>query len=132
MSLTLEFTIREDFLYAKADGHFTKSAAKEVFHQCVDRAKQESLARLLCDIRRVKAFDAGTLSLADRYDVGVFVATAKPAHLKLAVLGTGQQIPLDGFDETVMVNRGAFVKTTTDLHKALDWLGVTASARCAQ
>lgn len=80
--------------------------------------------RVLCDIREIEGLDHGAPSMWSRFETNEFVALSLPKKMRLSVWAKPQQISPDGFEENVMVNRGAAVRVTSDLEDALLWLGV--------
>jgi hypothetical protein len=125
MKRNIPFEVRNNYLYVKAIGEFDPSAARDFISKFVEEAKNHNLNKALCDLTPLTGFDETDISFMTRFDLADFIAKSMPSGFKLAILGTPQQLSED-IGETVMSNRGAWVKVTSDLQEALEWLGVVS------
>ena len=121
MKPNVPFEVRDNYLYAKAIGKFDPSLARNFVREFVERARSRNLKRVLCDLTPLTGFDEGDIQFMTRFDLAEFIAEAMPLVFKLAILGTPQQLSGD-IGETVMANRGALIKVTSNLEEALEWL----------
>jgi hypothetical protein len=122
--MKLEYHVRDGYLLVVTSGPITLERAQDLFYEGIARARQESLTRILSDVRQLKGLEKHRASVTDRYDMGEFVAENKPVDLRMAVLMNADDMSEDRFDEIVMTNRGAFIKFTASMDDALEWLGV--------
>lgn len=120
----VSYDLRDGYLLITLTGQFATEPAKEVCLEGIEQARTHGFTRILCDFTALSGLDEKRTSVMERYNTGKFVAEALPPDFLLAVLETQQQIPVGQFAENVMVNRGAMVRVVTDLHEALQWLGV--------
>ena len=113
------------YLYVKVIGEFDPIKARDVFSEWTEFARSHSLNKVLCDVTQVMGFDAESSSVIARFASSEFIARLFPKGLRLSILETTRQLAKDGFDENMLVNRGAMVKVTHNLQNALEWLGMT-------
>ena len=121
MNSNTPFEVRDNYLYAKAIGKFDPSSAREFIRRFKEKAKSQNLNKVLCDLTPLNGFDEGDTSFMDRFNLAEFIAELIRLDFKLAILGTPQQLQGD-IGETVMANRGVFIKVTSSLQEALEWL----------
>jgi hypothetical protein len=124
MTLQFEYRVFDDYLHIVSSGEFVLDSARQAFAEWMQEANRQSLNKVIWDARLTGGLETGKLSMLTRYDMCSFIAEAKPADIRLAILVSPDQVPEDRFGEHVMVNRGANVKITADLAEALEWLGV--------
>ena len=115
------FEVRDDYLYTKAIGKFDPFIARESIREFIEKASSHNLKKVLCDLTSLAGFDEGDIPFMTRFDLAEFLAKSIRFELKLAILETPQQLSGD-IGETVMSNRGAFIKVTSSLQEALEWL----------
>ena len=121
MKSDTQFEVRDDYLYAKAIGKFDPSIARESIREFIEKAGSHNLNKVLCDITPLAGFDEGDIPFMTKFDLAKFLAESIRFELKLAILETPQQLQGD-IGETVMANRGAWIKVTSSLQEALEWL----------
>ena len=121
MKPNITFEVRDNYLYAKTIGKFDPSLAREFIRKFKEKANSQNLNKVLCDLTPLTGFDEGDTSFMDRFELAEFIAESIPFGFKLAILGTPQQLQGD-IGETVMANRGAWIKVTSNLQEALEWL----------
>ena len=125
MTRNTPFEVRDNYLYAKAIGEFDPSMARDFISKFVEEAQNHNLNKVLCDLTPLTGFDEGDISFMTRFELAEFIAKSIPVSFKLVILGTPQQLSGD-IGETVMSNRGAWVKVTSSLQEAREWLGVVS------
>ncbi len=128
MSLSLKFETHRDFLVFTISGPFTVSDACSAFHEVLRLAAQHGMTKLLLDCLQIE----GTLTAADRYVLGEFVARELVVHIerqkvlpRLVVVAKEPQRDPNRLAELVARNRGAEVKVVDRMEEALKWLGVS-------
>ena len=126
MPLQVTYERHPGHVCVRAHGSFYLASAQDCVMDLIAEAQRHGVKRILYDITCVHGWDRHEAPLIVRFTMGQFVATVLPKGIWLAMVETPQQHSPDGFDETVMVNRGALVKVTTNRNDALIWLGVTA------
>ncbi len=118
MTLDVQTETRDGYLLVRVSGKHNVDIAKRMFGGIVDQCQQQALTGILFDVREL----AGDISLADRYTFGEFLGSVQPRTLRIAILANEQHFWPDKFLETVAVNRGGIVRTTTDFDEAHAWL----------
>jgi hypothetical protein len=121
MKRDIPFEVRGNYLYAKAIGKFDPSLARDFIREIMEKASHHNLKKVFFDLTPLTGFDEGDISFMTRFDLAEFIAESIPLGSKLAILGTPQQLSGD-IGETIMANRGAFIKVTSSLEEALEWL----------
>jgi hypothetical protein len=110
----------------KVVGEFIRDGCwPDRFLEKIEMARSRGLKLVLIDITASAGFEADRTSVMTRYETCERLANALPSGFKMALLAKPEQIRADRFGETVMVNRGARVRVTTDLNEALQWFGMT-------
>ena len=109
--------------FVEISGVFDRVKAKEFIRQIFQTIQTHSLSRALVDVRNMK----GAIPTMARFELARFMAEQQPAPVRLAVLESPAQVPESTFFENVAGNRGAAVKVTTDLERALEWLDIEAA-----
>ncbi|HEU0053500.1 MAG TPA: hypothetical protein VFQ39_10000 [Longimicrobium sp.] len=131
MSLECRFERVGPILYCVIDGAFSVAAAKAVYRLVLDECVARGVTVLLLDCRGVE----GRPTTMERFDFAEFAAAETVAAVdagrttapKVALVGTIPLIDPRRFGETVALNRGAWIKVTTELDEATQWLGVDPS-----
>lgn len=128
MSLEVHIEPSAKYLHVTITGAYNFAAMKQNFIHILERCTALKLSAILIDVRQMTS--EGPISTIDRFEFGEFVAAQAAefraqglTRLRVAALGTEAQVA-PHFTETVAVNRGLPLKTTTDLAEALAWLGV--------
>lgn len=117
--MTPEATFEQspDWLVVRARGAGDTAGLKDLLGRIAAAAREAPSGAVLADIREVTA----TLTLVDRYDIGVFAAALRfPGPL--AVIAAEQVLDPQRFAELVARNRGANVRGFTDPEAARRWL----------
>ena len=57
-----------------------------------------------------------------RFEFGTYMAEQHPIGIKIAFVGTVDQVWPDRFMETIAVTRGVITKVVTETEEALNWL----------
>jgi hypothetical protein len=122
--MDISYEIKPGYLYIKMKGKFVLADLRDIFFECVEKARSNTLNRLFLDITLIKGINDNEISTIDRFNVTKFIAEFIPKHFKLAFVETPLQLKGGRFGETVMLNRGANVKITSNYNEALEWLGV--------
>ncbi len=122
--MKVSYEVRDNYLYVKATGEFTPSAAKDIFFNWIEKAHSFAINRILCNITLITGFDAHETSTMDRFNTSKFIVESIPRDFMLAILETPEQLERDRFGENIMVNGGSTVKVTSNMNEALKWLGV--------
>ena len=108
-------------------GSFTLRGAEEGFRELLDGCIASGSCLLLVDCRQVD----GSPTFAERFAFGKFVAEANIAAVhdgrtqpvKFALLGSYPLLDPGRLGELVALNRGAWVRVTTEPEEAVAWLG---------
>ncbi len=132
MSMKVTFVAHRTYLYAVTTGVLNVGEAKKQFARILAACRRRRLSRVLIDLRPLVF--PGPLTTFARFDFATFAAdqvihmpASGTARVRVAVVSPAQLIDRTGFGETVALNRGADVHTTSDLADALAWLGVDPS-----
>ena len=127
MSLDLQIRAEPGVLYVVATGEFLLADARQKFLQMLDAVDQNNASKVLFDGREVK----GNPETIERFLYGEFAANAVTKYMIEGAVRRAPQFAyvlhepvLDPkrFGETVMVNRGMWVKAFDNLEGALEWL----------
>jgi len=127
MAIDYAFEPREGFLYVTATGVFGRAEAIRSFPRILDACLAHNRCRVLVDFRQMRT--PHPFPAMDVYEYGTAVARSVVeyrdkglAGFRLVFFGMETQVDPNRFGETVIQNRGANVKSMTDLDEALAWL----------
>jgi hypothetical protein len=109
------------YLHVEVAGAFDFQRAKDFFDTIVAECTKRKQSKVLIDGRKME----GELSVVNRYELGKYLARARTQAIRFAIVGTEEVLLSDRFLETVASNLGAIALVTTDIDKALQWLGVS-------
>jgi len=87
-------------------------------YEVADQCRKENLNKVLIDIRKME----GNPNIFDRYRVGIEIAKAWGAKIKVAVIARPGMV--NRMAENTAVNRGAKLMATFDVETALNWLEI--------
>jgi hypothetical protein len=118
MSHQIEITNAGGHLQITFSGPFSPDGAKESIDAMVNACAKEGCPKVLFDCRPM----TGDPTVSDRFETGTYGASKIPGHVKIAMLGRGDQISADNFFETVARNRGVNITVFTETDAALEWL----------
>ncbi len=118
MSIDVETRIRDGYLLVTVTGRHDLDTEKGLFGRIVGECVANQLSGILFDVRQLE----GDIPLVDRYAFGEYLGSQQPHTLRMAFLANDAQFWSDKFMETVAVNRGAQVRTTTDPAEAQAWV----------
>ena len=120
MSMQLEEDIGAKYICLSCTGVLSVDALLQVFDQGFARAEKMGLRGVLIDIRGVGGATPSTL---DRFTAGDALANMqRKQSVRICVAVVGKNPLVNGFGETVAVNRGATGKAFTDIDDAVTWL----------
>jgi hypothetical protein len=102
-------------------GEYDFLSAIFLFGNILKEAWKHNLKKILCDITQMTGFDFNSDQTLARYTIAKYIGESLPKDIRLAILETTKQMDL--FGETIMSNRGAIVKITSNKTVALHWLG---------
>jgi len=103
---------------AEVSGAFNLENAKLFFLRILEHARDHGVDRVLIDTRSIE----GDISASARFDFGTFMAEARPAPIRIALVGSADAVWPDRILESVAVNRGVLAKVATDVGEATEWL----------
>lgn len=112
------FENRGGYLVVEVTEPYSLKMMKSVIQQIADTCGEEDLDKVLVDLRTIDE----TISIMDRYEIGVRVA--KIIGPKIKVAGVAQKALINRMAETVTVNRYGKLKVFSDMEEAMEWLGV--------
>jgi hypothetical protein len=112
------FENRGGYLFVEVTEPYSLKVMKSIIQQIADICGEEDLDKVLVDLRTIDE----TISIMDRYEVGVEVA--KIIGPKVKVAGVAQKALINYMAETVAVNRYGKLKVFSDMDKATEWLGI--------
>ena len=116
-------TIEEkgEYIFVKYKGSYIKNTLFEIIKEVKKRSKEIKCYKLLGDISEM----TGKVGTLDRFDFGVQGATMFRENYKIALIYRKEEI--NGFAETVSVNRGLNARIFSDKESAMRWLGIKAN-----
>lgn len=117
---------KSKYLHVEVSGVFNFQRAKDFFDTIVAECTKREQSKVLIDGRKME----GELSILYLYDLGKYLARVRTQAISFAIVGTEEVLLPDRFLETVASNLGAIVLVTTDIDKALQWLGVSDRSAC--
>ncbi|MHC4573415.1 MAG: hypothetical protein ACYS76_04680 [Planctomycetota bacterium] len=120
MSLNITIRHEPDYLYVEFYGSYNLEDALKFKDQILSTCRNQGFKKVLCDTRKVE----GDIPVMDRFTFGKALADSAPHGLKLALLGSSEQILPDKFLENVAVTRGVTIRLSTDINELLKWLQV--------
>jgi hypothetical protein len=131
MALDCRFERMGPLLHATLRGAFTVADAKAAYRGLLDECVAGGAVVVLMDCREVE----GDPTVMERFDFSEFVAlenvaavdAGRTAALRVALVGGSPLIDPRRFGETVALNRGAWIKVTTELDEAVRWLEIDPS-----
>jgi hypothetical protein len=129
MKLSVTCEVRGECLWVRSTGDFDVITAGKTIAEVTEKAREHNLRQVLWDITAVGGLDEESSSLMERFEICKVAADHFSKGLRLAVVGTPQQLTPDRFEESVMLNRGATVKVTSNLQEALSWLEASTPGR---
>jgi hypothetical protein len=118
------YEVKEGYLYVKVTGEFSLPRARNLVSEWLQKSRKHSLHQTLCDVNLLTGIDNETMSILTRFTISDLVARVLPKDFRMAILVTPQQFADNLFSEDLMINKGANVKLTYDLERALQWLNV--------
>jgi hypothetical protein len=118
------YEVKEGYLYVKVTGEFSLARARNLVSEWLQKSRKHSLHKTLCDVNLLTGIDNETMSILTRFTISDLVARVLPKDFRMAILVTPQQFADNLFSEDLMINKGANVKLTYDLERALQWLNV--------
>jgi hypothetical protein len=116
MPLTIQHEVCPGHLTVTVCGQWDLEAAKREMERLRAVADELGIYRILVDVRDMSPQE----SHFSRYFTGENIARMFPYPFKLAVIDEPEY--LNGFVETVVVNRGAFLAAFADEKSAMAWL----------
>jgi hypothetical protein len=115
-----------DYLLVEFAKPYSLNVALAIVHDIADRCQKDSLYTVLIDFTKME----GNPSILDRYHLGVEIARVWGPRIRSALVVKHNII--NYMMENVAINRGAKVKSFSELNSALKWLGVTETPRNEQ
>jgi len=109
---------RPGHLRAAVGGVFSLDRAREGYDRVLEECVHSGESRVLIDVRDMK----GDIPIIDRYAFGQHMAQVRRSGLRVAFLGTQEQVLADKFLETVANNLGIPTFVTTRPEEAEAWL----------
>ena len=106
------------YLLITPSAAYSEEGYKKAIREARTLCEQYGLTKILADIRGRTEY----IPAADRFEIGVEIATILGAKFQFAILAPAAII--DKLGENAAVNRGGNVFVTDSLAKALEWLGV--------
>ena len=122
MGIDFQTEVKADHVRLVCQGTFSNQALFDVYQSALDIASSEGLNAVLIDIRTL---DGETPTSAERFELGVTFAEIQSKHatrILTVVVGKYPLLDLNGFEETVAINRGGYGKVFSDIDAATDWL----------
>ena len=115
-------------LHAVVRGAFSVASAKAVYRGVLEECIARGTTVVLLDCREAE----GNPTTMERFDFAEFAAletvaavdVGKTVMPRIALVGNTPLVDARRFGETVALNRGAWMKVTTDYQEALRWLGI--------
>ena len=109
----------QDYVEVRYLGAFSLLRFKGQMEQSAKACQERKYSRLLVNITELSGYAPITF---ERHQIGTLGAQLTRGKLKVAVLGTKDQITSDQFTAQVARNRGGVVQTFVDRDEALRWL----------
>ncbi len=124
--MDVSYEVKGDCLFIEIAGEFSLPSVRSMLSEWVEKARDHTLKRILCDVTLVTGFTAQQMLAMIRFNTGELVVEAIPRDFKVVVVETPQQLieSQSRYAQNVMVNRGVNLKVTDNLDEALRWLGV--------
>lgn len=131
--MNMSYEVRDDYLYVKLMGEFSQTMARGVLLEWIEKARNHTLKRILCDTTLLTGLTAEQTLAMGRVNTGELVARVVPADFKLAVLETPLQLveSQSKYFESIMSNKGMMIKVTDNFYEALQWLDVVQAGKPA-
>jgi len=123
------YEAKDGYLYIKVTGEFNLIRARSLLSEWMEKTRTHSLHLTLCDVTLLTGVDNETMSILTRFTISDLVARMLPKDFRMAVLVTPQQFRDALFGQDLMINKGANVRLTYDLDRALKWLDVTPAGK---
>jgi hypothetical protein len=123
------YEAKDGYLYVKVTGEFNLIRARSLLSEWMEKTRRHSLHLTLCDVTLLTGVDNETMSILTRFTISDLVARMLPKDFRMAVLVTPQQFRDALFGQDLMINKGANVRLTYDLDRALKWLDVTPAGK---
>ena len=121
-TLDVKVVVHQDYVEVRYLGSFRLVLFKQQMEQSAKACLEHKCCRLLVNITELSGYSPIT---AERHQIGSLGAQLTRDKLKVAVLGTKDQITTDQFTTQVARNRGGVVQTFVDRDEALAWLLVS-------
>lgn len=116
MDLEIEYRIMPEYLAVIGRGTWTRSNGRKLIEAIREEAEKCQKNKILLDLVEFSPPDQEVT----RFYNGVDFATILPPPFKVAIIGKKEMINRLG--ENAAVNRGAWIKVTSDENTALEWL----------
>jgi len=123
-SMFLKMEPKPEYLQAEISGPFDVRHTQNIMAQIIQSCRDHGLSKALIDMRLIE----GTIPIVDRFELAEFVALMTNNVIRMAFIGTPEQMQPEKFFEKASRNRGALVMVTTDQQEAVEWLGVDTTA----
>jgi hypothetical protein len=114
----LEIEPQPDHLLVVVSELFDHAQMADALNVIFAASTKHGLRKIIIDHTRLE----GEFSLMVRYDFGRMLAEFQREPVRIAVVGTEDQVWPDRFAENVANNRGVKTKVSTDMTEALEWL----------
>ena len=120
----MNFVISEkpDHVLVSGSGAFDARMARQGIDEAFALCEARGLNRILIDGREI----ATQVSVADRYELGAYLASQCRLPLRIAFLVSEAHVAFSKAVENTANNRGVPVITTASASEAWEWLGLPA------
>jgi hypothetical protein len=107
-----------DYLFVEVSEAYSLDILMSTIHEVAEHCRKENLNKALIDLRQME----GSPNIFDRYRIGIEIAKAWGAKIKVAVIAKPGVV--NRMAENTAVNRGAKLMTVFDEETALTWLEI--------
>jgi hypothetical protein len=120
----VNFVINEkaDHVHVVGTGKFDLRVARQVFDEAFALCEARGLNRIFIDAREIST----QVSIADRHELGTYLAAQRRIPLRIAFLLSELHIAFSKVVEDTANNRGLPVISTASESEAWEWLGLPA------
>lgn len=109
---------RKHYIYLEFSEPYTREKFFSISNSVLEICEKENFKKILVNIQNMP----GRILAMERFEMGVQGALLFSHKATIAVVYRKEEI--DGFAETVGVNRGLSGRIFSEMDKALEWLGV--------